>query len=98
MRIIDVDSHFHEPVDWFEKANPALAAKLPQMSATEQFLDIVVGDLFSSIPPAMRPDPLALVPEFVRQSYEDFLKGGEPSRPRANSNSSPAAIISCSWA
>lgn len=78
MRIIDVDSHFHEPVDWFEKANPALAAKLPQMSATEQFLDIVVGDLFSSIPPAMRPDPLALVPEFVRQSYEDFLKGGEP--------------------
>ena len=75
MRIIDVDSHFHEPVDWFEKANPALAAKLPQMSATEQFLDIVVGDLFSSVPPAMRPDPLALVPEFVRRSYEDFLEG-----------------------
>jgi len=33
MRIIDVDSHFHEPLDWFETANPTLAAKLPRMSA-----------------------------------------------------------------
>ena len=35
MRIIDVDSHFNEPVDWFEKANPKLAAKLPKMTAAE---------------------------------------------------------------
>jgi predicted TIM-barrel fold metal-dependent hydrolase len=78
MRIIDVDSHFHEPLDWFEKANPTLAAKLPKMSPAEQLIDIVVGDLFSSVPPAMRPDPLSLVPEVVRRAYDDFLNGGPP--------------------
>jgi predicted TIM-barrel fold metal-dependent hydrolase len=78
MRIIDVDSHFHEPLDWFEKANPGLAAKLPRMSASEQLIDIVVGDLFSSVPTALRPDPLTVIPEFVRKSYEDFLNGGPP--------------------
>jgi hypothetical protein len=52
MRIIDVDSHFNEPADWFMKANPALAAKLPKMTAAEQLIDILVGDLFSSVPPA----------------------------------------------
>lgn len=79
MRIIDVDSHFNEPYGWFEKANPALAAKLPKMTVAEQFIDIVVGDLFASVPPELRPDPLALVPEYVRESYERFLSGeGEP--------------------
>ena len=79
MRIIDVDSHFNEPYGWFEQANPALAAKLPKMTVAEQFIDIVVGDLFASVPPELRPDPLALVPEYVRDSYERFLSGeGEP--------------------
>jgi predicted TIM-barrel fold metal-dependent hydrolase len=78
MRIIDVDSHFHEPLDWFEKANPTLAAKLPRMNAAEQLIDIGVGDLFSSVPPALRPDPLALVPDYIRDSYEKFLAGGDP--------------------
>lgn len=78
MRILDVDSHFQEPADWFEQANPTLAAKLPKMSVEEKFLDVVVGDLFASIPPAMRPDPMSLVPEFVRESYERFINGGEP--------------------
>ena len=39
MRIIDVDIHFHEPFDWFEKANPTLAAKLLRMTAAEQLID-----------------------------------------------------------
>jgi len=78
MRIIDVDSHFNEPADWFEQARPALAAQLPRMTAAEQLVDIVVGDLFSSVPPAMRPDPLALVPAPVREAYERHLAGGDP--------------------
>ena len=78
MRIIDVDSHFNEPIDWFEKANPKLAAKLPRMTAAEQLIDVVVGDLFSSVPPAMRPDPLDLVPEVIRDAYERHLAGGDP--------------------
>lgn len=78
MRIIDVDSHFNEPADWFAKANPTLAAKLPKMTAAEQLLDIVVGDLFSSVPPAMRPDPLTLIPEVVADAYRKSLEGGDP--------------------
>src|SRR5690554_41152 len=78
MRILDVDSHFQEPADWFEQANPTLAARLPKMSVEEKFLDVVVGDLFASIPPAMRPEPMSLVPEFVRKSYDRFINGGEP--------------------
>lgn len=78
MRIIDVDSHFNEPRDWFEKANPTLAAKLPKMTVAEQLIDIVVGDLFSSVPPALRPDPLDLIPAEVRVAYEKSLAGGDP--------------------
>ena len=78
MRIIDVDSHFNEPSDWFVKANPALAAKLPKMTAAEQLVDILVGDLFSSVPPALRPDPLRLIPPEIVDVYEKSLAGGDP--------------------
>lgn len=78
MRIIDVDSHFNEPADWFTKANPALAAKLPKMTVAEQLIDVLVGDLFSSVPPALRPDPMSLLPEVVVDAYEKSLEGGDP--------------------
>ncbi len=78
MRIIDVDSHFNEPADWFEKANPKLAAKLPRMTVADTLLDVVVGDLFSSVPPALRPDPMSLLPGYVVDAYKDFLAGGAP--------------------
>ena len=78
MRIIDVDSHFNEPADWFAKANPGLAAKLPKMTPAEQLLDIVVGDLFSSVPPALRPDPLTLIPKEIVEVYKKSLAGGDP--------------------
>lgn len=78
MRIIDADSHFNEPADWFEKANPTLAKKLPRMSPAELLIDILVGDLFASVPPNMRPDPVSLIPPVVREAYERHLAGGDP--------------------
>lgn len=78
MRIIDVDSHFNEPHDWFEKANPKLAAQLPRMTVADTLLDVVVGDLFASVPPALRPDPMSLLPREVVDAYDHFLAGGDP--------------------
>ena len=78
MRIIDVDSHFNEPHDWFEKANPTLAAQLPRMTVADTLLDVVVGDLFASVPPALRPDPMSLLPREVVDAYDHFLAGGDP--------------------
>jgi len=92
MRIIDVDSHFNEPADWFVKANPKLAEKLPRMTAAEQLIDILVGDLFSSVPPAMRPDPLSLIPDYIADAYRRSLEGGEPPQIAIDSGSySPEA-------
>lgn len=78
MRIIDVDSHFNEPHDWFAKANPKLAAQLPRMTVADTLLDVVVGDLFASVPPALRPDPMSLLPREVVDAYDHFLAGGDP--------------------
>jgi hypothetical protein len=78
--IIDADSHFHEPADWLATIDKQLAEQLPPLTPAEQFLDVVVGDLFASIPPALRPDPLALVPQPIRDGYDAHLKGlGEPT-------------------
>ncbi|MFU8817910.1 MAG: amidohydrolase family protein [Pseudomonadales bacterium] len=37
MRIIDVDAHFHEPVDWLQSTDPALAG---QLGPPPRFIDI----------------------------------------------------------
>jgi hypothetical protein len=37
MRIIDVDAHLHEPLDWIERTDPLLAAEL---SPPARFMDI----------------------------------------------------------
>lgn len=92
MRIIDVDSHFNEPHDWFANANPTLAAKLPKMTPAEHLLDIIVGDLFSSVPPQLRPDPLTLIPTEIADAYERSLNGGDPPQIAIDSGSySPEA-------
>ena len=71
MRIIDVDAHFHEPVDWLEVTDPALAAEL---GPPARFIDIADG-LFgvsnpavSQLPDAQRPATSwdTVLPGFVR--------------------------------
>ena len=71
MRIIDVDAHLHEPLDWIEKTDAGLAAEL---GPPARFLDIapsVFGfrdPAFASLPEAQQPSgPWDLVPPgFVR--------------------------------
>jgi predicted TIM-barrel fold metal-dependent hydrolase len=66
VRIIDVDAHLHEPLDWVERTDPELAEAL---GPPARFMDIagsVFGfddPLFSSLPEAQQPkDRFDLVP------------------------------------
>jgi len=58
MRIIDVDAHLHEPLDWVERTDPALAAEL---GPPARFMDVAssvfgFGDsLFAQLPEAQQP-------------------------------------------
>src|SRR5687768_4726502 len=66
MRIIDVDAHLHEPLDWVELTDPELATAL---GPPARFMDIassvfgVSDPSFSSLPEAQQPkDRFDLVP------------------------------------
>lgn len=58
MRIIDVDAHLHEPLDWVERTDPELAEAL---GGTARFMDIAssvfgfADPSFSSLPEAQQP-------------------------------------------
>src|SRR5215218_9768859 len=66
MRIIDVDAHLHEPLDWVERTDPGLAEAL---GPPARFMD-VAADVFGfpdrsfvSLPEAQQPkDRFDLVP------------------------------------
>lgn len=58
MRIIDVDAHLHEPVDWLQRTDPRLAALL---GPPERFIDVadalfgVNNPALSQLPEQQRP-------------------------------------------
>src|SRR5262245_50520414 len=60
MRVIDVDSHFMEPIDWLEQVDPTLAKEIPPSdeSFIERGVQGVVGDLIEAIPRKQRPENL----------------------------------------
>jgi uncharacterized protein len=60
MRVIDVDSHFMEPIDWLEQVDPTLAKLIPPSdeSFIERVVQGVVGDLLEAIPRKQRPENL----------------------------------------
>jgi predicted TIM-barrel fold metal-dependent hydrolase len=76
MRVIDVDSHFIEPVDWLDQVDPALAKEIPpsEESFVERVVQGVVGDLIEAIPRKQRPANLIeLLAPSGRRSLEQLL-------------------------
>ena len=61
MRIIDVDAHFHEPVDWLQKTDPALAELL---GPPARFIDIA-GSIFGINNPATSQLPRVIDGESI---------------------------------
>ena len=67
LRVVDADSHFTEPMDWFQRANPKLASEIPPVPFEEMVIDVVTGDLLNSMPPDARPsDPLNILPRHFK--------------------------------
>jgi predicted TIM-barrel fold metal-dependent hydrolase len=75
MRVIDVDSHFLEPVDWLHSVNPRLAGELPPPPTEERVVQAAVGDLLEVIPRSQRPDNiLDLLAPTGRRSFLAMLE------------------------
>ena len=71
MRIIDVDAHFHEPVDWIQHTDPALAAELGPPLRFIDVADAVFGinnPAVSQLPEQQQPHAAwdTVLPGFVR--------------------------------
>ena len=71
MRIIDVDAHLHEPLDWVERTDPELAAQLGPPARFIDVADAVFGvsnPAVSQLPPQQRPQKMwdTVLPGFVR--------------------------------
>ena len=50
MRIVDVDSHFYEPLDWLDEHFPALAKQLPPLSTRDFIFRFGMSDVLDAIP------------------------------------------------
>ena len=70
MTVIDVDSHFMQPFDWYLDARPDLAARLPEPDMLELLGEALFGDLLANLPPNLRPNPMDLIPESFRPMAE----------------------------
>jgi predicted TIM-barrel fold metal-dependent hydrolase len=68
MRIIDVDAHLHEPLDWVERTDPALAAEI---GPPARFMD-VAGALFGVSDPAFQELP---EPQRPTDPYDSVVPG-----------------------
>ena len=78
MRVIDVDSHFLEPVDWLAQVSPALAAEIPPCDPIERIVQGVVGDLLEVVPRSQRPaNLLDLLAPSGRRHLEAMLAMNE---------------------
>jgi uncharacterized protein len=71
MRIVDVDAHFHEPVDWLQSVDPALAEQLGPPPRFIDIADAVFGinnPAISQLPEAQQPQGTwdTVLPGFVQ--------------------------------
>ena len=56
MTVIDVDSHFFEPLDWLSEF-PELRREVPETDKLTLILTTAFGEVLSSLPPNLRPNP-----------------------------------------
>ncbi len=85
MVVIDVDSHFHEPMDWLDVTDPALAAELAPPHRFMDFMRAGNATVLPMVPDEARPeDPADLMPKSFRHLMER-LDALQPDRYDASS-------------
>jgi predicted TIM-barrel fold metal-dependent hydrolase len=62
MTVIDVDSHFFEPLDWLSEF-PELRREVPETDKLTLILTTAFGEVLASLPPQYRPNPYARFPD-----------------------------------
>ncbi|HUR78270.1 MAG TPA: amidohydrolase family protein [Acidimicrobiales bacterium] len=63
MPVIDVDSHYYEPFSWLADTDAALAAELPDIDKVTLVITTAFGEVLSTLPPELKPDPLSRIPK-----------------------------------
>lgn len=63
MRIVDADSHFMEPLGWFQDSFPELASRCPAVPLVDMVLEALMGDLVTSLPPGLSLGARDLLPQ-----------------------------------
>jgi predicted TIM-barrel fold metal-dependent hydrolase len=93
MRIIDVDAHFHEPVDWLQRTDPAIAE---QLGPPARFMEIA-GRLFGGFPSAFATLPQHQQPrdvwDNVLPGFVDHLQMTEDREPTTHDDPEKAVFF-----
>jgi predicted TIM-barrel fold metal-dependent hydrolase len=77
MPVVDIDSHFYEPFDWYQKRFPELAAELPPLDPVTLIATTGFGDVLGSLPPRALPaDPIDRLPAPLRDMYRQADEAG----------------------
>lgn len=70
--IIDVDSHFQEPLDWLERIDADAAEAATPSDVFASFADAVVGEISSSMPGDAADNAARFLPPFAREFAKQF--------------------------
>lgn len=92
MRVIDVDSHVHEPIDWLEQIDPELAETLgPPL----RFFDAAVP-VFGTIDPGLAQLPAGRRPkaplDLIAPGFVEHLEMTETRQPEQQGGDDPTAM------
>jgi predicted TIM-barrel fold metal-dependent hydrolase len=70
----DADSHFMEPFDWLDQADPTLASEMPFFASRRHFKEAIIGEVLALVPEAERPPASDLLPRIVASAIDDAFE------------------------
>lgn len=78
MRVIDVDSHFHEPKDWLSQIDPKLAAELPPSITFPDLTHLMALGEQAQLPESLRPEDAKELEDPMVAKVFEIVAGLQP--------------------